>query len=146
MFYQTFLSPQMKQCTIITYKHGIYKFPHELPNNFRFRTPRGMGGPLCPKKKKKKKTLRILGNQEILGKCLNFIESQPSAQPPRQNKNFASLAKKYRKIAIKPFPRCAIPHENQSQSQISCNRLQSALQCSPPQPVFSCSKLTTETL
>ena len=24
MFYQIFLSPQVKRCTIITYKHGIY--------------------------------------------------------------------------------------------------------------------------
>ena len=33
------------------------------------------------------------------------------------------LAKKSRKIANKPFPQCPPPHENQSQSQISCNRL-----------------------
>ena len=32
MFYQTFLSPQVKRWVIITYKHGIYKFPHNLPN------------------------------------------------------------------------------------------------------------------
>ena len=35
MFYQIFLSPQMKRWTIITYKHGIYELPHELPNNLR---------------------------------------------------------------------------------------------------------------
>ena len=33
MFYQTFFSPQVKRCSIITYQHGIYVFPHELPNN-----------------------------------------------------------------------------------------------------------------
>ena len=33
MFYQIILSPQVKRWAIITYKHGIYKFPHELPNN-----------------------------------------------------------------------------------------------------------------
>ena len=49
MFYQIFLSPQVKQCTIITYKHGIY----ELPSNLR---------------------LRILGNKEISEKSLNPIE------------------------------------------------------------------------
>ena len=38
MFYQTFLSPQVKLCPIITYKHGIYELPHELLNNFRLRT------------------------------------------------------------------------------------------------------------
>ena len=37
MFYQIFLSPQVKQWVIITYKHDIYEFPHELPNDLRFR-------------------------------------------------------------------------------------------------------------
>ena len=35
MFYQMIFSPQVKQYTIITYKHGIYKLPHELPNEIR---------------------------------------------------------------------------------------------------------------
>ena len=35
MFYQIFLSPQVKRCAIITYKHGIYELPHELPNDLR---------------------------------------------------------------------------------------------------------------
>ena len=51
MFYQIILSPQVKRWGIITYKHGIYELPRELPNNLR---------------------LRILGNEEIL-KCLNLI-------------------------------------------------------------------------
>ena len=33
MFYQTFFSPQLKRCAIITYKHGIYELSHELPND-----------------------------------------------------------------------------------------------------------------
>ena len=37
MFYQIFLSPQMKRCAIITYKHGIYELPHELPKDLRLR-------------------------------------------------------------------------------------------------------------
>ena len=37
MFYQIFLSPQMKQWTIITYKHGIDELLHELPNGLRLR-------------------------------------------------------------------------------------------------------------
>ena len=37
MFYQIFLSPQVKQRAIITYKHGMYQLPHELPNNLRLR-------------------------------------------------------------------------------------------------------------
>ena len=32
MFYQIFLSPQMKQCAIITYKHGIYEDLGKLGN------------------------------------------------------------------------------------------------------------------
>ena len=27
----------MKQCAIISYKHGIYKLPHKLPNDLRLR-------------------------------------------------------------------------------------------------------------
>ena len=52
MFYQIFASPQKRRCVIITYKDGTYELPHELPN--------GLG-------------LRILGNEEILGTCLNLI-------------------------------------------------------------------------
>ena len=37
MFYQTFLSRQVKRWAIITYKHGIYELPHELANNLRLR-------------------------------------------------------------------------------------------------------------
>ena len=32
MIYQTFLSSQAKRYTTITYEHGIYELPHELPN------------------------------------------------------------------------------------------------------------------
>ena len=64
MFYQIFLSTQMKRCAIITYEHGIYDLPQELPNDLR---------------------LKILGNKGILGKCLNIIESKPSAQSSCQN-------------------------------------------------------------
>ena len=47
MFYQSFLSPQVKGYANITYKHGICEFPEELPNDLRLK---------------------------ILGKCINFIE------------------------------------------------------------------------
>ena len=33
MFYQIFLSPQVKRSAIISNKHGIYELPHELPND-----------------------------------------------------------------------------------------------------------------
>ena len=49
-----FFSSQAKRCTIITYKHGIYELPDDLPNDNSL-----MGGSKCPHKTKK---LRILGN------------------------------------------------------------------------------------
>ena len=72
MFYRIFLSLQVKRCTIITYKHGIYDLPHEFPNDLK---------------------LRILGNWEVWGKCLNFIEWKPSAQSSCQNKSFLNTSK-----------------------------------------------------
>ena len=35
MFYKIFLLPKVKRWAIITYKHGIYELPHELPNDLR---------------------------------------------------------------------------------------------------------------
>ena len=35
MFYQIFLSPQVKRCVIITYKHGIFELLLELRNDLR---------------------------------------------------------------------------------------------------------------
>ena len=66
MFYQIFISPQVKRWATVTYKLGIYELPHELPNGVR---------------------LRILGNQEILG----IIAQCPA---PRQNKHPASTSKR----------------------------------------------------
>ena len=37
MFYQIILSPQVKRCAIITYKHSIHELPHELPKDLRLR-------------------------------------------------------------------------------------------------------------
>ena len=34
-FCQIFLSPQVKLCVIITYKHGIHDFPLELSNDLK---------------------------------------------------------------------------------------------------------------
>ena len=33
LFYQIFLSPQVKRSAIISNKHSIYELPYELPNN-----------------------------------------------------------------------------------------------------------------
>ena len=73
MFYQFFLSAQVKRHVIFSYKHGKYELTHELPNDLR---------------------LRILGNQEILGKCLNFVERQPSVLSSWQNGNFCQSQQK----------------------------------------------------
>ena len=35
VFYQIFLSSQVERCAIITDRHGLYEFPHELPNDLR---------------------------------------------------------------------------------------------------------------
>ena len=50
MFYQIFLSPQVKLLAIITSKHRIYELPHDLPNDLAF-SP--MGGPCAHTRKKK---------------------------------------------------------------------------------------------
>ena len=42
----------------------------------------------------RKKKLTILRKQEISRNCLNYIEWQPSAQSPRQNKYFANTRRK----------------------------------------------------
>ena len=57
MFYQIFLSPQVKRLAIITYKHGIYELPHELRKDLRLKilTPRHFrrwGGKLPTQEKK----------------------------------------------------------------------------------------------
>ena len=70
MFYQIFLSPQVKGIVIINNKHGIYK----LPNDLRLR-----------------KDLRKLG---ILRRSQIFIELQPSAQSPSKNENFVNTSEK----------------------------------------------------
>ena len=48
MFYQIFLSPQVKWWTIITYKHGIYELFHELPNDLNLFPPKGGGCKITP--------------------------------------------------------------------------------------------------
>ena len=43
MFYQIFFPPQVKRCAIITYKHGIYEFHHQLQTNLRLKDLRKLG-------------------------------------------------------------------------------------------------------
>ena len=73
MFHQILPSPEVKQWEVISFKHGIYEFSHELPNDL------GLWNWL---------------NKEILEMGLNFIEWLPGAQPQCQNKNFVSTNKK----------------------------------------------------
>ena len=80
MFYQILLSPQMKRCAIITYKHGIYELPHDS-------------------------RLRYLGNMRKVSKTHRMIAQRPV---PRQNENFANTSKKLWKTEIKLFPQCTI--------------------------------------
>ena len=37
MFYQIFVSPQVKRWAIITYMHAKYEFSNEFPNDLRLR-------------------------------------------------------------------------------------------------------------
>ena len=79
MFYQIFLSPQVKQCAIITYKHGTYELPHKMLNDLK---------------------LRILGNKNVSRKSLKSVELEPSAQLATRNENFDSCATKLQKIVL----------------------------------------------
>ena len=73
MFYQIFLSPQLKLCAINTNKHGTYHLRHELVNELRH---------------------RILRKKDILGKCLSFIKREPSAKSPCQIKHTSDTSEK----------------------------------------------------
>ena len=37
MFYQSFLSPQVKRSALISNKQGVYELPHELSNDLRLK-------------------------------------------------------------------------------------------------------------
>ena len=75
MFYQIFLSSQVKRCAIITYKHGIYELPKRL-KTCAFSPP-----PLPPRK----------GNIRKVLKPHRMIAQRPA---PRQNEYFANASKK----------------------------------------------------
>ena len=85
MFYQICLSLQVKRCAIVTYKHGIYKLPLELPNDLR---------------------IWIVGTIRKVSKPHRMIAQRPA--PPAKMK----LAENFRKTEIKLFPLRVISHEN----------------------------------
>ena len=76
MFYQIFLSPQVKRWVIVTYKHGIYELPNELRHI-------------------------IFGNIRKVSKPHRMI-AQCTA--PRQNKNSASTSKRAPKHSDQTLP------------------------------------------
>ena len=86
MFYQIFLLSQLKQSAIISNKHGIYEFPHELPNDLRLRKA-----------------------QENLRTSLKY--NRVTSLPPKI-KILLILAKDCSKIEIKTFPYFVNSHEN----------------------------------
>ena len=90
ILFKIFLSPQVRPCAIITHKHSLNESSHYLSNDLR---------------------PGILENQEILEKCLSFIESQLSTHGPGQKKMLLIEGKKSRKIATKVFLLRAISHE-----------------------------------
>ena len=62
MFYQPFFVPQVRRWVIITYKHDIYEFPHELSNDLWFRILRMFAAGRAFVPTQEKKDLRKLGN------------------------------------------------------------------------------------
>ena len=94
MFYQFFLSPQVKRWAIITYTHCIGDLSHELPNNLR---------------------LRKLGSIRKVSKRHRITAQSPAPPPPHPlttKMKIANAGKKLRKIETKPFQQCTISHEN----------------------------------
>ena len=72
MFYQVFLSPQVKRCAIITYKHVIYEVPQVYLSNLRFRK---------------------LGNIRKVSKPHRMIPQRAVRSPPAKMKILSMLAK-----------------------------------------------------
>ena len=80
MFYQIFLSPEVKRCAIITYKHGIYKLPHKLTNYLRPTAFSPLGG-LANTRKEKDSDHRILGYTRIVPKPHRTPAQHASPRP-----------------------------------------------------------------
>ena len=83
MFYEIFLSLQVKPIVIVSNKPGIYELPHEFSKNLR---------------------PRILKNYEILRRSQIFIKLYPSAYSSSQNENFVNTRKNIFKNWKRRFP------------------------------------------
>ena len=90
MFYQTFLSPQVKRCAIITYKYGMYELLHELLNDLRL-------------------DIRKLGNTRKLTKLHRMIAERPA---PLQLCAIPHENPEYRRPTQNTWasPRCPVTH------------------------------------
>ena len=101
MFYQLFLSPQVKRCAIINYKHGVYTLTLKVPNLG--------GGRLCPRKKKRLKIPRKKKRPKIL---LPMVCSPPGGLP-RPHKKTKDLrpqeTRKYQESAKTPWNDSLVP-------------------------------------
>ena len=125
MFYQAFLSPQVKRCAIITDNHGIYQFQYELLNGLRLRilgsafSPLGGQDALTRKKKRlrilecshtHKKGLRILGSLYATGSPHATVYTQYPHDPrahtrkkrPRKLGNTTKVSKSHLMITQCP--------------------------------------------
>ena len=86
MFYHIFFSPHVKRCAIISYKHGIFQLPQELPNYLRagIFNPTAflpMGGSVPTEEKKKSWDLRKLGNIRRVSRLYRMIAQCPVPLP-----------------------------------------------------------------
>ena len=86
MFYQIFLTPQVKRIAIISNKHGIYYFPHELPNDLRGNISRDSINELLNKIINSKKIsmdhFKLCKAEISLDETINAINSQRKNKPP----------------------------------------------------------------
>ena len=79
MFDKKFVSPEVKRIVIISHKHRIHEFSHELPNDFSFRT---------------------LGNYEISRRCQNFMSCSLGLNLAPEIKILSILAKILAKLKL----------------------------------------------
>ena len=97
MFYQIFLSPQVKQCAIVTYKHGIYELSQRLAPPRQNEHFRRWGG-LCAHTRKKKNEIPVKVARAANLK-LGFTD-QSSLQPGSTNEATHNPIPKSRQTSI----------------------------------------------
>ena len=82
MFYQIFLSPQVKRWAIITYKHYIYTSCLTCCRTTYFRR---WGVKMPTQEKKNKKDAKKLAHIRKVSKPHKMIAQRPAPPPPHQN-------------------------------------------------------------